>query len=194
MLDARAVCSQEQGKQAHTERIEACRFPDVLVLVDAAHSLGQLEVSVPDLGADFWVANCHKWLCAPRGTAVMWVREDRQHLVQPLIISHGHGHGFTSDFIWDGAYRVTLTIVAGVPSDVPGHPDYCCPCTIGLIRSCVRGCRASVLCDCCKHAIADFYARMHLRSTTFHSHQALKRQTNPCWSSSTVIRLQKSAV
>jgi selenocysteine lyase/cysteine desulfurase len=73
------------------------------VLVDGAHSLGQLDLNIADLGVDFFVANCHKWLCAPRGTAIMWVARQHQRGFQPLVKSHGHGWGFTSDFIWDGA-------------------------------------------------------------------------------------------
>ena len=74
----------------------------MLVLVDGAHALGQLDVDVQQLGADFFVANCHKWLCAPRGSAIMWVRRECQQAVEPLIKSHGLNEGFSSDFIWDG--------------------------------------------------------------------------------------------
>jgi isopenicillin-N epimerase len=55
------------------------------------------------LGADYFVANCHKWLCAPRGTALLWVAPAKQAGIRPLTVSHGSGVGFTSDFIWDGA-------------------------------------------------------------------------------------------
>eukprot|EP00201_Polytomella_parva_P012696 CAMPEP_0175059016 /NCGR_PEP_ID=MMETSP0052_2-20121109/12189_1 /TAXON_ID=51329 ORGANISM="Polytomella parva, Strain SAG 63-3" /NCGR_SAMPLE_ID=MMETSP0052_2 /ASSEMBLY_ACC=CAM_ASM_000194 /LENGTH=394 /DNA_ID=CAMNT_0016324501 /DNA_START=586 /DNA_END=1770 /DNA_ORIENTATION=- len=54
------------------------------------------------LDPDFWVANCHKWLAAPRGSALLWVRRDRQRAVRSPIISHGFGDGFASEFIWDG--------------------------------------------------------------------------------------------
>ncbi|GLC39561.1 hypothetical protein PLESTM_000911900 [Pleodorina starrii] len=51
---------------------------------------------------DYFVTNCHKWLCAPRGSAVLWVAPHRRPCVRPLVVSHGSGCGFTSDFIWDG--------------------------------------------------------------------------------------------
>lgn len=84
--------------------IAACRNrnPELTVLVDGAHALGQLPLDLRSSGADFFVANCHKWLCAPRGSAILWARRDGQHLLKPLVKSHGHGCGFTSDFIWDG--------------------------------------------------------------------------------------------
>lgn len=45
---------------------------------------------------------CLQWLCAPRGSAFLWVDPVHKAHVQPLIVSHGHGSGFTSEFIWDG--------------------------------------------------------------------------------------------
>ncbi|KXZ43603.1 hypothetical protein GPECTOR_85g333 [Gonium pectorale] len=51
---------------------------------------------------DYFVTNCHKWLCAPRGSALLWVSPARKAAVRPLVVSHGSGCGFTSDFIWDG--------------------------------------------------------------------------------------------
>jgi isopenicillin-N epimerase len=75
----------------------------VEVLVDGAHALGQLPVDLRELDADYFVANCHKWLCGPRGSAILWVRRERQSSFAPLIKSHGLNEGFTSRFIWDGA-------------------------------------------------------------------------------------------
>lgn len=72
------------------------------VLVDGAHAPGQLELDLGALGADFFVANCHKWLCAPRGSAFLHVPRRHQAHVRPLIVSHGWGAGFASEFIWDG--------------------------------------------------------------------------------------------
>jgi selenocysteine lyase/cysteine desulfurase len=74
------------------------------VLVDAAHSLQTLDVDVPALGADWWVSNCHKHLCAPKGVAVLHVAKAVRAQTKPLVTSHGFGTGeLASDFIWDGA-------------------------------------------------------------------------------------------
>jgi selenocysteine lyase/cysteine desulfurase len=72
------------------------------VLIDGAHALGQLEVDVASLGADYFVSNCHKWLCGPRGSAVLHVARQHQAAVRPLVVSHGWGSGFSSEFMWDG--------------------------------------------------------------------------------------------
>ncbi len=47
------------------------------VIVDAAHSLGQLDFRLPDLGADFIGVNLHKWIGAPLGVGAMIVRRGR---------------------------------------------------------------------------------------------------------------------
>lgn len=82
--------------------VSLCHDRGVQVLVDGAHALGMLPLDLASLQPDYFVTNCHKWFCGPRGTAIMWVRPDRKAGIRPLITSHGSGHGFTSDFIWDG--------------------------------------------------------------------------------------------
>ncbi len=85
------------------ERIAAlCRERGARLLIDGAHGPGQVPLALDALGADYYAGNCHKWLCAPKGAAFLWVRRDRQTGVHPLVISHFLDQGFATEFGWQG--------------------------------------------------------------------------------------------
>jgi isopenicillin-N epimerase len=59
----------------------------VLLCVDGVHGFGVENVTMASLGCDFFVAGCHKWLCGPRGTGLVWGRPDAWPLASPTIPS-----------------------------------------------------------------------------------------------------------
>lgn len=77
-------------------------FSNVKVLVDGAHALGALPLNISSLDPDFYVSNAHKWLCCPKGVAFLYVRRELQSQVRPVVVSHGFGSGFSSEFVWTG--------------------------------------------------------------------------------------------
>lgn len=55
------------------------------VIVDAAHSWGQVDFTIPDLGADFIGFNLHKWIGAPLGVGLVYIRKNRLTDIDPYM-------------------------------------------------------------------------------------------------------------
>ncbi len=55
------------------------------VLVDGAHTFAHLDYDIPSLGCDYFGTSLHKWLSAPFGTGLLWVKKDKIPGVWPLF-------------------------------------------------------------------------------------------------------------
>jgi selenocysteine lyase/cysteine desulfurase len=75
--------------QFNAQRAESER---VLLCVDGVHGFGVEDVSVADLGCDFFVSGTHKWLLGPRGTGLVWGRgQTAWSAVRETIPTFGSG-------------------------------------------------------------------------------------------------------
>ncbi|XP_078489147.1 uncharacterized protein LOC144746144 [Ciona intestinalis] len=82
--------------------VQICHERNIPVLVDGAHALGALDLNIPDIGCEYYVTNLHKWFCAPKGCAIMYVRADLQPSIKALNVSHGSGYGFHAEHTFTG--------------------------------------------------------------------------------------------
>jgi isopenicillin-N epimerase len=97
--------------------VALCHGAGVPVLVDGAHGPAQVPLDMRTIGADWYAGNCHKWLCAPKGSAFLYAAPDRQHDLHPVTISHGLGNGFLDEFDWTGTRDPSAWLAIDVAID-----------------------------------------------------------------------------
>jgi selenocysteine lyase/cysteine desulfurase len=55
------------------------------VIIDGAHALAHLDFTIDELQVDYYATSLHKWLFAPHGTGLLYVRRDRIRSLWPLM-------------------------------------------------------------------------------------------------------------
>ena len=74
MADAIKIVNE---KRNDTNRIYFC--------VDGVHGFGVENITMEDLGCDFFVAGTHKWIFGPRGTGILWGKKELWNMVAPIV-------------------------------------------------------------------------------------------------------------
>jgi selenocysteine lyase/cysteine desulfurase len=69
------VVARANGSRSGREKILLC--------VDGVHGFGVEAASIRDLGCDFFIAGCHKWIFGPRGTGVVWAKREGWERLRP---------------------------------------------------------------------------------------------------------------
>ena len=92
-------------------RVNANRAEEdrALLCVDGVHGFGVEDVQIEDLGCDFFIAGCHKWLFGPRGTGLVWGKPEAWPIANAIIPS----------FQWEPYQRWMQGVPpAGIPMSV----------------------------------------------------------------------------
>ena len=84
------------------------------VLVDAAQTLALLDHKIPDLDCDYYGASLHKWLMAPVGAGMLWMRKEHMAKVWPLVPSPAYAEGMLK-YSWSGTYPEFISAAAAKP-------------------------------------------------------------------------------
>lgn len=72
VLPVKKICDM-----AHSHGVE--------VMVDGAHSFAHIDYTIPDLGCDYFGTSLHKWLSAPLGAGMLWVKKDKIKNLWPVF-------------------------------------------------------------------------------------------------------------
>jgi isopenicillin-N epimerase len=109
------------------------RQKGLITIVDGAHAPGQVALDVASIGADFYAGACHKWLCAPKGSAFLYARREVQDQLLPLVVSWGYqadpGFGTGNNYIdyheWQGTRDLApfLAVPAAIVFQEQHHWD-----------------------------------------------------------------------
>jgi selenocysteine lyase/cysteine desulfurase len=58
---------------------------NIETIVDGAHSFGLLDYKIPELGCDYFGTSLHKFLSAPIGSGMLWIKKEHIEKIWPLV-------------------------------------------------------------------------------------------------------------
>jgi selenocysteine lyase/cysteine desulfurase len=95
-------------------RIAALTRPrDIVLVCDGAQAPGMLDVDVRALEVDTYASSSHKWMLAPKGTGLLYIRDEVQDRVRPLFLRSGF-EAYTAS---SGTRNVATVLAHGVAMD-----------------------------------------------------------------------------
>lgn len=116
------------------EIIKLLQSKNIKVIIDAAHAPGMIDFNIDDLDADYFIANCHKWICSPKGSAFVYVNPRHQAEFKPVFYSFhndwdtDNARHWSNQFIWEGtkdysAYFAVKDSLEFMPTLIDGGWD-----------------------------------------------------------------------
>lgn len=65
------------------------RSKGIVTAIDGAHPVGMMKMDMHDLGVDYYASSSHKWLCAPTGAGILYLRRASQDRLWPTVVTSG---------------------------------------------------------------------------------------------------------
>ena len=116
------ITSPTAALMPHEQLSVLCHQHGALVMLDAAHVPGQLPFDLSASSCDFWTGNCHKWMFAPKGTAVLYASTKHQAVLHPLVTSHNYNSpDWTQRFWMQGTRDDTAYVTVAAAIDFINH-------------------------------------------------------------------------
>ncbi|KAJ7548296.1 hypothetical protein O6H91_07G006000 [Diphasiastrum complanatum] len=97
------------------ELVKLCREEGVeTVFVDGAHAIGNVEINVQEIDADYYTSNLHKWFFAPTAACFLHCKAEHLDRLHHPVISHNYGKGLIQECAWVGTkdYSPLLAVTA----------------------------------------------------------------------------------
>jgi isopenicillin-N epimerase len=128
------------------ELVRRAREAGILSIIDGAHAAGQVPLDLRALGADFYSANCHKWMMSPKGAGFLYARREMHHLLEPLIGGRRERAPEVSQLITEHQYQGTRDLAAflSVPAAIRFMHDHDWPQVQRACHELVRTARQEV--------------------------------------------------
>ena len=92
---------------------EMARARGIETIVDGAHSFAQFDFKRDDLGCDYFGTSLHKWLYAPKGTGMLYVRKEKIPKVWPLMASEDKQRNDIRKYEEIGTHSAAMRLAIG---------------------------------------------------------------------------------
>jgi len=106
--------------------VAEARRRDVDVIVDAAHAWGQIDFDLNSLGADFVGLNLHKWIGAPVGAGLLYIRKERLASIDRMMADEDSPPDSIQSRVHSGTahFATFLTVPAALDFHLAIGPGY----------------------------------------------------------------------
>jgi isopenicillin-N epimerase len=95
----------------------------ILSIIDGAHSIGQVPLNLNDIGCDYYGTSPHKWLMAPKGTGVLYLREEAQDRLWVNIVSGEWNKKELKAYRFSNLGTSNLSILKGLLAAIKFHRE-----------------------------------------------------------------------